>query len=164
MQIGIMSDTHNKLTSVHQALEILRARKVFQIIHCGDLSDDRLLQQFYGFRIYLAFGNADFATGAISLAVKELELEGLTGEDLEFSLDGRQFFVSHGHHPARLQHAIDSGSYDYILTGHTHTFRNERQGRCRVINPGALGGNKGNYSFAILDTELDILERFPVGR
>ncbi|MGV8050425.1 MAG: metallophosphoesterase family protein [Anaerolineaceae bacterium] len=164
MQIGIMSDTHNKLTAVHQALEILRARKISLIVHCGDLTNERLLQQFYGFSLYLAFGNADFATGAISLAVKKLDREGLTGENLEFSLNARQFFVTHGHYPARLQHAIDSGRYDYILTGHTHTFRDERQGGCRVINPGALGGNKGNYSFAILDTELDLLERFPVGR
>ena len=45
---------------------------------------------------------------------------------------------------------------DYILHGHTHCKRDERIGRCRVINPGAL--HRANpKSVATLDTASDTL-------
>ncbi len=159
MQIGIISDTHNKISKLYKAVEILNARSVSFLIHCGDLTDDRLIGCLNGFRVYFAYGNTDFSIGAIDRALNKIDPLAKSGYSLDFHIENKRFFVAHGDTKKILVDAINSNNYDYILTGHTHQFCDERINRSRLINPGALGGNQGEHSFAILDTELDLVEQ-----
>jgi predicted phosphodiesterase len=67
--------------------------------------------------------------------------------------DGKTILVFHGHERA-FHRALRDEAADYILHGHTHQKRNERVGRCRVINPGALH-RAIPKSVATLDTTTD---------
>ena len=46
---------------------------------------------------------------------------------------------------------------DWLLHGHTHQVRDERIGRTRIINPGALQRAR-RYTVGLLDTESDSLD------
>jgi predicted phosphodiesterase len=52
---------------------------------------------------------------------------------------------------------IKSGKYRYVLTGHTHTLRDERMGDTRILNPGGhYYGAEGTVM--ILDLSADKVE------
>jgi predicted phosphodiesterase len=55
-----------------------------------------------------------------------------------------------------MRRALESQSFDYLLHGHTHVKRDERVGRTRVINPGALHRAR-EKTVAVLDTATDML-------
>ncbi|MBI2647490.1 metallophosphoesterase family protein, partial [Candidatus Woesearchaeota archaeon] len=56
-----------------------------------------------------------------------------------------------------------SNKYDYVLTGHTHIKRDEKIGKTRIINPGALFGIHP-YTIALLDVEKDKLNFVEIKR
>ena len=56
---------------------------------------------------------------------------------LLLDLDGKKTIVYHGDDYAILDALIDSQKYDIVLTGHTHTPRNEVIGKTLVLNPGS---------------------------
>ena len=62
----------------------------------------------------------------------------------------------HSHDGALLQRTIRSGDYAYVVSGHTHVRKDERVGRTRVVNPGALHRAR-NKSVALLDVGDDTL-------
>jgi predicted phosphodiesterase len=55
-----------------------------------------------------------------------------------------------------MEQALRDGA-DYLLHGHTHELRDERIGRTRMINPGALF-RAARYTAALLDPRADRLE------
>jgi predicted phosphodiesterase len=71
-------------------------------------------------------------------------------------LGGKRIAVTHGDHRAVVREMLDGQAHDYLLLGHTHVARDERVGRVRVINPGALH-RAAVKSVALLDTSADAL-------
>lgn len=162
MKVGIVSDSHNNRNHILQAAGILRNSGINCLFHCGDLTNDQLLKVFTDFRIFFSFGNADFLTGSIESTVKELHIEAQAARSLDICLHGKRIFVTHGDHASVLAEAKESEIFDYIFHGHTHEYSDQKYKNCRIINPGALGGNKGVYGFAVLDLGTDILEHYYV--
>jgi len=160
VKIGIISDTHNKESLLIRALEILRGQDVSTLVHCGDLTDFAMCRHLRGFRVFYAFGNGDIASGAIALSLQQMNPESRADRALEFTLDGKRFFVSHGNFAEPLNRALESGNYDYVLRGHSHLFEDKRVGSTRLINPGALGDWLKPHSFAVLDIEADLLSPY----
>jgi predicted phosphodiesterase len=72
---------------------------------------------------------------------------------LALHVDGKDILVFHGHERGFRQ-AVKQKRADYIVHGHTHQQRNERIGRTRVINPGALS-RANPKTVATLDTATD---------
>src|SRR5271156_1504156 len=60
MKIAIISDTHNQYAAVETALEMLRERKINQVIHCGDICDSETVWLFQGLTAHFVFGNCDY--------------------------------------------------------------------------------------------------------
>jgi predicted phosphodiesterase len=61
-----------------------------------------------------------------------------------------------------LEQALASGA-DYLLHGHTHVTRDERVGKTRLINPGALF-RAARYTAAVLDPSSDDVELIEVSK
>ena len=61
-----------------------------------------------------------------------------------------------------MRRAIADGA-DYLLHGHTHETRDERVGRTRVVNPGALS-RAARYTCALLDPRSDALRFLEIAR
>ena len=59
MKIGIISDTHDDLTNLETALEILRAEGVATVLHCGDLCGLTIVRLMAEFDVWIAQGNMD---------------------------------------------------------------------------------------------------------
>ena len=70
-------------------------------------------------------------------------------------VDGKRIAFTHGHLARVMQDAINDG-VDYLFYGHTHAVSDERCGRTRLINPGALF-RAPRYTAALLDPAADHL-------
>jgi uncharacterized protein len=136
-KIGIVSDTHGRTEAVARALELLRARGVGLILHCGDIDDPETVLLFRDIPTHFVFGNCDHERDAIRAAVAEI---GATlHEPWGFlELEGRKIGWLHGDDGRLMRDVVQSGACDYLFYGHTHARADERRGPTRVVNPGAL--------------------------
>jgi putative phosphoesterase len=159
MQIGLLSDTHNHVENTQAALEIFRRRGIMRLLHCGDITRPDTVLLFSGFQVTFVQGNNDYWRNDLiemMLAIGGQRVLPLrwTGE-----IAGKRIAVTHGDVYHHLSELIHGGRHDYVIHGHSHRRRDERQGATRVINPGALGGKREqSRSAAILDLEYDRLE------
>ena len=154
--IGIISDTHENESAIKKAVEIFKARKVDFVVHCGDIVSPPTLEHYRGLKMRFVLGNNDGEVEGLNIFAKRFGFEPLE-EQKEFEYMGKKFYVYHGTIKTKLDAAIKSNKYDYVLTGHTHLKRDEKIENTRVINPGALFRIKP-YTVAILDAENDKLE------
>jgi len=157
MRIGILSDTHDHVENTRRALEILRQEQVERLFHCGDVTSPEVVSLFEGWDVLFVRGNLD-RLDALEPAVVALGRQPFLGDEMTTTVAGRRIAILHGDDTERLRQVIASGEFDYVFHGHTHRRRDERIGRTRVINPGALGGVRHeSRSFCILDLETDEL-------
>ena len=154
--LGIISDTHENIEAMKKAAAIFKNKKVDFAVHCGDIGSPMALESFKGLKMKVVFGNYDAERAGLISKCRELGFDEIKDE-LEFEFKNKKFYAYHGTSVKKLDAAIKSNKYDYILTGHTHIKRNEQIGRTRVINPGALV-RANYYTIALLDVEKDKLE------
>lgn len=163
MRIGIVSDSHGKVRRLRKALEALGERNVDAVVHCGDLGSAdcvELLGQF-GAQTYAVTGNMDRRLAPLQDAARRCGVK-LASEVIEVPLGGGEYLVAaHGHDERTLGGLIADEQFPYVCCGHSHRFRDERHGKVRVINPGALVHPRSprHPTAVVLDTETDTLER-----
>jgi putative phosphoesterase len=153
MKIGIIADTHDDLHNLERALALLRDEGVTTLLHCGDVCGPDTLAALAGFDVWIAQGNMDRSTG-LTPAVEEMFGRGRLAWLHQISLDGYRLALIHGDNDEALGNLVASGEYAWVFHGHTHRRREQRVGRTRAINPGALGGTRRERrSFCILDLQ-----------
>jgi putative phosphoesterase len=136
MLVGVMSDSHGRVQRVREARDLLTSAGAEALFHCGDLGGLEVLDELVGCRAYFVWGNMDVPQLAWRAYVKSVGLAWPTAP-LAVELAGRRIAVCHGHERA-FRATIESQDYDYVFYGHTHEPSDERVGRTRLINPGAL--------------------------
>ncbi|MBN1491663.1 MAG: YfcE family phosphodiesterase [Phycisphaerae bacterium] len=138
MVIGILSDNHGRMRPIEQALSVFAAWNVKAILHCGDLGGLETVERLAGAaeRFFFVWGNTDEPQSAWAETVERLGLRWPNGP-LLVELDGRRIVLAHGHE-WQLAAMRQDPSLDYIFYGHTHSRSDQRNGRTRYINPGAL--------------------------
>ncbi len=162
MLIGILSDSHGRHQLVHRALALFDELGVGHVIHCGDVGGVNVFDELVGRPCTFVWGNMDSPDDDDAAAY--LDTVGLAppnGVPARITLDGKTFAVFHGHEPG-FGRALASLDVDYLLHGHTHLARDERRGRTRIINPGALHRAR-RKTVATLDTTGDKLIFHDVG-
>ena len=160
--IGIISDTHENEEAMRKAAELFKNGHVDFVVHCGDIVSPPVLENFQGLKMKLVFGNNDGDRKGLINKCREFGFEEIKDE-LEFYYKGKRFYVYHGTLIKKLDAATKSNKYDYVLTGHTHVRRDERMGKTRIINPGALF-RAHPYTIALLDVEKGKLEFIEIKR
>ncbi|MBC7228392.1 MAG: YfcE family phosphodiesterase [Thermoflexales bacterium] len=154
MKIGILSDTHDNLEAVWKARDLFAAEGITTLLHCGDVCGPAVVEALDGFTVYFAQGNQE-RIPALREAVAALQ-GGRLAVLHTLVLNGRSIALLHGDDRDTLCHLIASGMYAYVVHGHTHRRRDQRRGRVRVINPGALGGVRWETpSICTLDLDTD---------
>jgi len=154
MKIGILSDSHDNLPRILQAVDLFNHLGAEFVIHCGDFVAPFSLQPLQSLNCdYVGvYGNNDGEkTGLQSASSGRIRVEPATIE-----LGGRK--ISFFHH---LQNffdlAVDSQAFDLVCYGHTHKTHLEHRGKTLVVNPGECGGwLYGTSTIAMVD--LDKLE------
>lgn len=157
MLLGLISDTHDNGSRTRQALGLLEDQDPQKLLHAGDLTTGEMVPLFGGWQVHLAQGNVDRARD-IRQAIEAQGARIAYSDKHELEVDGCRIGILHGDDGSRLEGMINSGAFDLIVHGHTHTFRDERVGPTRVVNPGAVHRSSAP-SVCVYDTETDRLER-----
>ena len=146
MRIVIVSDTHDNIKNFDKVIDWLNKEEIKLILHCGDICNqetiDEAIKSFAG-EIKFIRGNGDYGLKNVP-------------EKMEIELDGKRIFFNH--YPDIAKKAAESGKYDLVFYGHTHKPWEEKIGKCRLVNPGEVAGQRFKPTFAIYDTETDKLE------
>ena len=132
------------------------------LIHLGDIGTveviDELVVQPNGcdqpIPTHVVFGNTDWDARALGEYAGDL---GITVDHPvgRLELGEGELVFCHGHQQRVMDEAMVS-QVRYLCHGHTHQAADTRQGRTRVINPGALC-RAHRYTVAVLDTDRDDL-------
>jgi uncharacterized protein len=160
MHIGIVSDTHNRYRTVEKALGLLRQRGVTTVLHCGDIEDAAVVEQFRGLDAHFVFGNCDTERAELREAMTAAGVR-LHEPFGHLEVDGKNIAFLHGDDGRLLRDLITGGAYDYLFHGHTHQRRDERIGPTRVVNVGALHRARPK-TFGVLDPGSGELEIVPI--
>ncbi len=167
MQLGIVSDTHDNLTLVDQAVSLFEAEGVERVVHCGDIVAPFSATPFDSdlFDFYAVRGNND---GEWALANVVDDFGTYLGECGQLTVDGRSIAVYHGTNKLLREALVDSDTYDYVFHGHTHERAIESRGETVRVNPGGLpiDGADDAFHVAILDTGqsgVDAITHYQVG-
>jgi putative phosphoesterase len=153
-RIGIISDTHDRLDKVREAVALFNRLKPDRVVHCGDVVAPFVLREMrtLSMPVVAVFGNCDGDKPALLKQANELGLA-LNEGPLVFEEGGKRIAVSH----KPLSPAPDC---DFYLHGHTHRSRHDGSHPV-IINPGeACGWLFGRSTVALLDTETAAVEFF----
>ncbi len=152
MKIGVISDTHDRMPTLHKALELFAGEAVDAVIHAGDFVATFAAKPLAGVGVplYTVFGNNDGERAGLSKVLPDT-----VPGPLQIELGGLQVAVHHW--IEQVPEAIVSAS-DVVITGHTHEVVKETRGDTLLLNPGeCCGWLTGKATVAILDTEtLDV--------
>jgi len=160
MRLGLISDSHDDKKSLKAALRRLRQAGAERLIHCGDLTSAGTAQLLKGWPLIYVEGNMDREAELVRQALLELDPANSVGLSYEGHIGPARIAVTHGHLESEVERLLATETCDYLLLGHTHRRRDERIGRTRVINPGALGGLQfESRSFGVLDLQTGVLSR-----
>jgi hypothetical protein len=156
MLVGLLSDTHDDLDATVAGLRVLRGAGVEYFLHSGDVGGQKILDLFAGDRFAFVWGNNDWDRRDLSRYASSIGLQCLD-EFGEVTIDGKLIALMHGDDSARLKRVLSQQRHDYLITGHTHVKQDERRGRIRWINPGALHRVR-TKTVAVLDVAKEELK------
>ena len=160
MKIVIISDTHDNLSNLKKAVDLIKKEKIKIIIHCGDIFRlDTLklgLKSFQG-KIYIIFSKTDADFSRIpENSFKNLPKSKAWEELGQIKLDKKK--IAFCHFPEIGRDLAKTQKYDLVFYGHTHKPWEETIGKTRLVNPGNLAGLFYKPTFAVYDTKTNKLE------
>ena len=165
MLIGIMSDAHDSIQGVKDALAIFKERKIELLLFAGDMIGSGNCYTFEGFGIpmKLVYGNNDGDRVGLFREFARLGGEYL-GDFGEIEAGGLKIALMHGTDEPLVKAVVASQLYDVVVRGHNHRAEATRYERTLLVNPGEIWGHfTGLSSIAILDTASMAVEIIPLG-
>ena len=160
MILGVVSDTHNRVSNVETIIDIFNSKKVDKVIHTGDITQAKTLARFARLDCSLlaVFGNNDLKESGLE------EISKINDFRIEFppfvtKIANRNIAILH--EPDDIQDLIkENPSIDLILHGHTHRYRNEEINGIKIFNPGECAGLlKGRNAIGLVNLKNLSLER-----
>jgi len=149
MLIGLISDTHENMPLIAQAVKCLNDAGVNLVLHAGDLISPITAKEFkkLNSRMIAVFGNND---GERDMWRERIRDWGEIYDNFETVAEGCRILMMHV--PIHLEELAASQCYDVIVYGHTHRVDERRVGKTLIINPGECGGwLTGKSTLALLD-------------
>ena len=137
MKLGVLSDTHGEIERTRTAAAVFREFDVEYVIHCGDIGGEGVVLALRGLPVHYVFGNSDAATESLREAI-ERNGQHCHGSFGHLKPAGKKIFFLHGHQNDRFTTEIESGRWDLICYGHTHTRAFHTEHGTLLLNPGAL--------------------------
>lgn len=156
MRIGILSDSHDKSEAMAAAVALLGRHGAEFYLHCGDIGQANMLDHLAGLKAAFVWGNTDYDRLNLDRYAQKLGIW-CYGSFGDLSLDGKRIALIHGDDDRLRRRLLEDQQFDYLMQGHTHIRADQRIGRTRLINPGAL--HRANpKTVALLDTQTDGVE------
>lgn len=148
MLIGVISDTHDNMDQLRKAVDLFSNRNVKHVIHAGDYTSPFTFKTLKDLNCEFSgiFGNND----GDKLLLQKMSEGRIFNQPYLLELNAKKIIVMHEHH---IIHALaDSGHYDVVIYGHTHTADSRTVRKTLMINPGEAGSwLYGTSTVAIVD-------------
>jgi uncharacterized protein len=160
MIVCVLSDSHDNIPLLNQAIQQAKAQGAEVVLHCGDVVAPSTIGTTikHGLAIHVIHGNNvgdPFIMGNIS-ALEENKIN-YHGQDAGLTIAGKKIFLVHYPHYAKAM--CTTGDWDIVCCGHSHNvsiekIKNIRQSETLLVNPGTVGGvaNKP-ATYVLLDLE-----------
>jgi hypothetical protein len=151
----VLSDVHDNIWNLADALEKVEAAGAEVLIFCGDFCAPFTLAQIgKGFAgpVHCVFGNND---GDPLLLLRNAAAAGNVtchGQIVELELGGRRIAVNH--YPEIARRLAESGQFDLVCYGHNHLAKVELIGNTVLANPGEVMGRFGSPTFGLYDSGI----------
>ena len=159
MIVGLLSDTHDRLPLIDEAVKQLNQMNVELVLHAGDYIAPFVASSFKQLKAPLigVFGNNDGDRELLKKKFAEFGAD-IRGRFAFVVVDGLRIALLHGDNTELMRSLLELESHDVLVCGHTHVPKTYRKGRTLVINPGeACGILSGKPTISVLDTEtLDV--------
>jgi uncharacterized protein len=167
MRLGIISDTHDDVENVRNAITIFNRQDVECVIHAGDYVFPGIVKEFgkLNGKLIGVLGNNDGEKG--HLLKNFLDVGGeLKGELGEVQIGDLKIGIYHGTSGEIKDLLVRSGKYNIIVCGHTHKrepsgiFQGKYQndGSTLVLNPGTAHRKVESLSGAFLEGGVIIFD------
>lgn len=152
MIIGICSDSHDHIEHINKAVSYFKENNIERVIHAGDYCSPFTIPLFEGLDLHGVFGNND---GDKYLLMRKFDEIGgtLHGDFFSFDSEGVKIAVYHGTYPEITKSLELCGSYDIVISGHTHEAKMDTVGDTLAINPGSVNGFDADAMVGTFDTE-----------
>jgi uncharacterized protein len=167
VRIGILSDTHDRLSMIAKAVAWCNDTDVGLVLHAGDYISPFVIDTLAGLNAPMVgvFGNNDGDRDMLLSKCREKKHLEIRGDITEVSAGGRDIALLHGHQKDRLAEVIQRGNHAVVVHGHSHRPTVSREGNTLVVNPGAVSGYlTGRCTVALLETEemqVEIVDLLP---
>jgi len=161
MRLGLISDTHDNVPMIKEAIRRLNGLDASLVLHAGDYISPFTAKPYSELKAKMigVLGNNCAERERLREVYAAVGKE-IVGNFAEVEVGGRRIALLHGHEDALLRSLITHGCYDVVVHGHDHKVKVEKRGSTLVVNPGEVCGYvSGRSSFGILDTdrlEVDI--------
>ena len=165
MQIAVMSDTHDQIKNLCEAIDYCNNNSIEALIHCGDLISPFMLKRLDKFKgeVHLIYGNNVGDLHLVSqmcvLDFPSLNHHGVLGS---IELDRRK--IGFHHYPEVARGMAAQAVYDIVCCGHNHIYGVETIGNTLLINPGDLLGKDIRPCFCIVDSVTLETKKIEVGQ
>lgn len=154
MLIAVLSDIHDNIWNLSDALSKVRELGAGAMLFCGDFCAPFTLAQLgrdFAGPIHAVFGNND---GDPRLLVQVAQAAGsvtLYGQYAELKLGGRRIAVNH--YPEIARQLAAGGGFDLVCYGHDHQAYLENLGGTTLANPGEVMGRFNRPTFGLYDCQ-----------
>lgn len=158
MRVGLLSDSHDHVPRLREAVSLLNRLAVDVILHAGDYCSPFAVRELGRLEAPLhgIWGNNDGDVYRLTEAFAEIGAR-LEWQWWEGRVDGRRILMMH--EPRGVDAVAATGAYDLLVYGHTHERDERLVGPTRIVNPGELCGWLGGIpSFAVYDTAAGEVE------
>lgn len=148
--IGIMSDSHDNVYAVRQAVRFFKNTECKLVIHAGDFVAPFAAREleYLGCPVKAVFGNCDGEKEGLRRVVDAFGE--IRKAPFVFWYADKNFLITHTHFSVGRYAA--SGKYEVIIFGHTHKAEVRRNKGVLLINPGETGGwLSGKSTVALVD-------------
>ena len=152
MKIAVLSDTHDNIWKLAQAMPHLAAADA--VIHCGDLIAPFMIKRLaagISQPVHVVWGNNDGDKRLLTRFAEEAGNITIHGDFARLELGDKRVAVNH--YPEIARPLAASGEYDMVCYGHDHTAHEEIVGQTLLLNPGEVMGMNGKSTLALVDTE-----------
>ena len=158
MLIGVTGDTHNNIKSISKICSIFNELEVSQVIHTGDVTLPKSLIAFSNLNMPLigVFGNNDQEEKEDLIKTAKAFDCSFYDEPYFFKVNNIKIFIFH--HPNLIEN-YHINNADFIVHGHTHRYRLEKNDGATIFNPGECAGiMKGKNKIGIINTSQNTIE------
>jgi putative phosphoesterase len=158
MNVAIISDSHDNVKRLKQAISVANDEKCEYLIHLGDIVSPYTAGALGDFKgiIKAVFGNCDGDKIGLFHTFESFDGE-IKRSPYSFTIMDKRFAIMH--EPDFLDELVLSRGFDYILYGHLHKIDIQKKGETRVINPGESAGVANAPTFVIINIRNDKIKK-----